>query len=279
MQYAYTQFPLNSGSNATIWEAINDPSLIVSMTASALMFRRSDIREAGVQYVFRPTPAQLFGTGVFPQRARALREASEVAGLAIVLPQTKELPWMQSLAAALPATSPNTVFKTLLDPDMPLATEVSRRHALELSSDTRELKRNWDAGYYQIDTPRSQVLSGWIKKTDLSPMRLTSVEVSSGLRNASVAVQSLSELPIEESENVLVSIATQSLPKNEYNLPYSVEPFKGLIKVKAKPGLVASFTGHVTTQLQPLNVKYENGWYSIPIEAKHAAAWIYLKRP
>jgi hypothetical protein len=166
-----------------------------------------------------------------------------------------------------------------LEPNIPLSTEVGVRHALELSSDTRELKRNWDAGYYQIDTPRSQVLSGWIRQTDLSPMKLTSIEVTSGLRNASIAVQSLSELPIEESENILLSTATQSLAKNEYRMPYSVEPFKGLIKVKAKPGLVASYTGHVTPQLHPLNVKYENGWYSIPIEAKHAAAWIYLKRP
>ena len=276
MQYAYTQFPLNSGSNASIWEAINDPSLIVSMTASALMFRRGDVREAAVQYVFSPTPAQLFGTGVFPQRARALREASEVAGLSIVLPRTKELPWMQSLP---PAASANSVFKALLDADIPLSTEVGVRHALELSSDTRELKRNWDAGYYQIDTPRSQVLSGWIRQTDLSAMKLTSIEVSSGLRNASIAVQSLSELPIAESESILVSIATQSLAKNEYRLPYSVEPFKGLIKVKAKPWLVASYTGHVTPQFLSLNVKYEKGWYSIPIEAKHAAAWIFLKRP
>ena len=46
LQYAYAQVPLSSPGYASNWHAFNDPSLMATLPAAALLYRRQDVREA-----------------------------------------------------------------------------------------------------------------------------------------------------------------------------------------------------------------------------------------
>jgi hypothetical protein len=51
MQYAYSQEPLTGPGGASNWEAYNDPSLLATLPAAALLYRRGDVQEAKTTYV------------------------------------------------------------------------------------------------------------------------------------------------------------------------------------------------------------------------------------
>ncbi len=83
MQYAYSQSAMSRPSGPSNWESYNDPALIATLPAAALLYRRGDVREAGTVYAFAPTPAQLFGQSISPANAVALRTAAERGRLVI----------------------------------------------------------------------------------------------------------------------------------------------------------------------------------------------------
>ena len=95
MQYAYSQQPTTNPGSPSNWHAFNDPALIATLPAAALLYRRNDIQEASTVYVFSPTREQLFNQVVSPKNAAALRTAAEKGKLMIALPQTRELPWLE----------------------------------------------------------------------------------------------------------------------------------------------------------------------------------------
>ena len=267
MQYAHTQAPMNGPTGPENWSSHNDPSMLPAMIAAALIYRRADVKEATTGYAFTPSAQQLFGSVITPHAAPALRAASELGRLTLALPQTKELPWV------VPASISEDT-KRITDPQGRL----SGTQADQVVSDTRELKRNWVQGFYQIETARTQALSGWISTADRSPMRMSGLEVLSRVANASVVVQSLSIDAIEDSDSILVSLITASAPKTKSRLPFVAQPFVGTVKFKGRPGLVASFSGHLTNKVQTLTTRYDAGWYTLTLEAKDAATWVYLKR-
>ena len=188
MQFAYTQgqlaSPTLSGWSLTNWEGFNDPALMATMPAAALLYRRGDVQEAKTTYVFAPTPEQLFNQSISPNTSVALRTAVEKGKLVIAMPQTKELPWLEKSqipSGAQLITDPN---QSLIDPDATYAV-----------SDTGELRRDWGQGTYTIDTPRSQAAMGWIGGKQIN---LADVSIAVTTRNATVAVQSLDQANISE---------------------------------------------------------------------------------
>ena len=46
MQYAYSQQALTNAGGPSNWHAFNDPALIATLPAAALLYRRGDVREA-----------------------------------------------------------------------------------------------------------------------------------------------------------------------------------------------------------------------------------------
>ncbi len=113
MQFAYAQQRLSGPGGPGNWDSFNDPGLMATMPAAALLYRRGDVREAASVYAFAPTPAQLFGRVISPATSVALRTAAEKGKLVIAMPQVRELPWLER--SEIPAGA-----KVLTDPDASL---------------------------------------------------------------------------------------------------------------------------------------------------------------
>src|SRR5262249_42154829 len=151
MQYAYSQQPMTNAGSPSNWHAFNDPALISMLPAAALLYRRGDVRESATTYAFVPTGEQLFYGLISPANSVALRTAAERGKLIIALPKTPQLPWLD------PLPRPSGVM-LMTDPH----TSVLDTNAGSATSDTGELRRDWDSGTYTIDTPRTQAAMGWI---------------------------------------------------------------------------------------------------------------------
>lgn len=267
MQYAHAQASLNSQISPSNWHSANDPSLLVTLPAAALIYRRSDISESKTHYVFAPSSDQLF-RGVSPAKAGVLREASERGKLTLAIPPIRELPWLK--ASKMPQGA------TVIREAERISAEDTKRSN---TADAGQFRRNWDQGTFFIDTPRAQAAAGWIQDPSGQSIKLSRLEVASKTRNASVVVQSLSNAPIERSNHLLISIATQSQPKQARRMPFVAEPFAGSLRVRAPPGLLAQYSGHSTLEAQPLTTKYEQGWYILEIDPGLAVTWIVLRNP
>ena len=162
--------------------------MIATLPAAALLYRRGDVREAVTTYAFTPTREQLFNEPISPANAVALRTASERGKLVIALPKTPELPWLDPNPIPTAAT-------IIINPRVPLLDA----NATSATSDTGELRRNWDQGTYSIDTPRTQAAMGWIGGREVNSYGRSHV-----YRHAQccVAVQSLdANAPISASRS------------------------------------------------------------------------------
>lgn len=223
MQFAYAQGPLNDRGAPDVWQSFNDPALLATLPAAALLFRRHDVRMAETTWVFAPTAEQLFGKLISPANSVALRSAPETGRLLIAMPAAKELPWLAT--SAVPAGA-----RVISDPN----TSVIDLEASEAVSDTGELRRNWDQGVYTVDTPRTQAATGWIGGRRIA---LTDVVVALDTRNATVAVQSLDDRDIRASRALMISVGARALPEAGNRLPFHREPVVGRLSIRAPAGL------------------------------------------
>src|SRR5262245_9663781 len=137
MQYAYSQQALASRGSSSNWHAFNDPALLATLPAAALAYRRGDVQEARTTYVFAPGRAQLYDRLISPANSVALRTAAEKGKLVISMPRTAELPWLSE--SAIPPGA-----KVITDPAMSLI----EPEASAATSDTGELRRDWEQGTY-----------------------------------------------------------------------------------------------------------------------------------
>lgn len=263
MQYAYSQQAFNPGwRTADNWHAYNDPAMIATLPAAALLYRRADVKPATTHYVFAPTPATLYNQEITPRNSPLLRTAMEKGQLQIALPQTPELPWLKP--AAIPAGA-----QVLQDPGQSLlATD-----ATESVTDTGELKRNWQQGIYTIDTPLSQAATGWLGGHSIS---LGAIQVQTKTPYASVAMQSLDGKPLGQSRELLLSLGTRAMPKADDKTPFNVEPFEGSLTIKAPAGLKL-FAHDAQIQLKPLPATYKDGHYVITFDSNYMSNWLFLK--
>ena len=108
----------------------------------------------------------------------------------IAMPQTPELSWLEK------SQIPDGV-QVITDPNHSLIDA----NATNAISDTMELRRDWEQGTYTIDTPRSQVATGWIGGKQIS---LADVEIALTTPNASVAIQSLDQSNIGDAHAIQI---------------------------------------------------------------------------
>jgi len=277
MQYAYAQVPLNTEGRPSNWHAFNDPALLATMPAAALLYRRGDVREWGRTIAFAPSTEQLFDQSISPSNSAALRTAVEKGRLIIALPQTKELPWLKKS----PVPSGATV---VTDPNLPLLPN----NATEATSDSGEVRRNWDSGTLTINTALSQAAMGWIGGRKVS---LADVDISALTRNATVAVQSLTDNPIRNSTKILISLGARSVPMVGDHMPFHSEPVRGQISVRAPAGLklyaqvrsaeVSPYKyskGGMAPQEREVPVSFKDGRYLINLERDWGTYWLLLKQ-
>jgi len=263
MQYAYSQIGLDGQGGPSNWHAFNDPAMIATLPAAALLYRQGHVQEATTTYAFTPGKEQLFNQLISPHNSTALRTAAEKGKLVIVLPQTRELPWLEK--SAIPAGA-----KVITDHKQSLINS----DAAEQVSDTRELQRNWGQGTYTINTPRTQAAMGWIGGQKIS---LADVNIAITTRNATVAVQSLDGNPISTSGRIMISLGARSVPKSGNQLPFYSEPVEGLLSVAAVKGLKAYRKLVSTGELRQIAAPYRDGRYLIKLDRSLQTYWLFLR--
>ncbi|WP_449432906.1 cellulase family glycosylhydrolase [Pseudomonas putida] len=263
MQYAYSQEGFSSQWVSTSnWHAYNDPAMLATLPAAALLYRRADVQEARSRYVFAPTPDTLFNQTISPNTSVLLRTAMEKGRLQIAMPQTKELPWLQPSVIAADAQVLRDPGQSLLDAD-----------ATESVTDTGELKHNWQDGIYTIDTPRTQAATGWLGGRSIS---LADIQVQVSTPYASVVVQALDAKPLSQSSRLFISLGTRAVPRAGNQTPFYVEPLQGTLAIKAPAGLKL-FSRTAAGQEQQLPAPYQDGRYLLTFDGKHMSNWLFLK--
>lgn len=263
MQYAYSQVPLNGPGTPSNWHAYNDPALIATLPAAALLYRQGHAREAGTSYVYQPGKEQLFYEATSPNSSVALRTAAEKGKLLIALPETPELPWLK------PGIPPSGA-RIIRDPDQPLIDP----GASTAISDTGELRRDWKLGIYTIDTPRTKAATGWVGSEKIM---LPGVEISAQTRNATIAVQSLDGVPIGQSRDIMISLAARSVPSPDGKVPFRSEPVTGQINISAREGLKL-YKRDALGGFVEIPVNYVGGSYRIILDKSLQTHWLFLKR-
>jgi hypothetical protein len=263
MQYAYSEVPLDSAGSPSNWHAFNDPALMATLPAAALMYRQGHVQESNSVYAFAPTSEQLFNQDISPTNAIALRTAAEKGKLVIALPQTRELPWLEKSAIPAGAIVIDNPNQSYINGD-----------AVEAISDTGEGRRNWDQGTYTIDTPRTQAAMGWIGGKTVS---LADVDIFVVTRNATVAVQSLDGNPIRKSRNIMISLGARSIPKSASQLPFYSEPVEGRLMIRAPKGLRLQKKKASAKVMQEIPTPYRDGRYLIALDRTLQTFWLTLK--
>jgi hypothetical protein len=266
MFYAYSQEALNdSRSTPSTYQAYNDPALLASFPAAALLYRQGHVKESNTTYVFAPTKEMLFYRPISAATSVALRTASERGKLLIAMPQVPELPWLQKSIAPIGA-------KIIEDPQEAQIPE----DAFEIVSDSGELIRDWKSGTFTINTLRTQAVMGWIGGKTIT---LADVEVTIGTKNAVVAVQSLDENAIRRSRSIMISVGARSMPSTENSLPFYSEPVEGRILITAPPGLELGVWNSRTGTVRRLSTTYANGRYVLSLDRSLSSSWLLLGTP
>jgi len=263
MLFAYSQEAFTEQrSTPSIYHAYNDPALLATLPAAALLYRQGHVRQAATTYVFAPSAAELFQHADSPANSVALRTAAARGRLLIAMPKVPELAWLE--ASAIPAGA-----KVIRDPREPQIAIDST----EAVSDSGELRRNWDAGVFTIDTPRTQAVMGWIGGRT---WQLSDIEADVSTRNSAIAVQSLDGSPLRQSRHIMISVAARSVLRAENRLPFYSEPVEGSILIAAPPGL--SLTAHDARSGKVVRVPapYANGRYRVKLEHALRSYWLFL---
>lgn len=261
MHFAYAQSPVDGPGQPSNWHSFNDPSMLPTLAAAALMYRRGDVRLATTRYVFDPGMA-LFDRVLTPSTAPAVRTAMEIGHVEIAMPQASALPWLQR-------TRPPEGATVLTDPDQRLIGV----DATEARSDTGELLRQWDKGLYRIDTPRTQAAMGWLGGQDI---RLKDVQVRLSTPHAAVAVQALDDQPIASSRRLLITLAARSVPQEGNRAPFHVEPVEGELLIRAPQGLQL-YRGGLESGGGALPVSWADGVYRVVLDGRTSVAWLQLR--
>jgi hypothetical protein len=142
-----------------------------------------------------------------------------------------------------------------------------------LCSDTGEICRDWVRGIVTVDTPKSQLVAGWLGDQTIE---LADTAVALTTRNASVAVQSLDDAPIAKSGKILISVSAQAIPVSPGRLPYFSEPVEGRVLIRARPGLKLAYL-EPTGAKRPVNTTRQGDRYELFLNDTFASFWGILE--
>jgi hypothetical protein len=264
MFFAYSQEAfVKAQSTPSVYHAYNDPAMVASLPAAALLYRQGHVREASTTYVFAPSAHDLFYRLESPANSVALRTASERGRLLIAMPKVPELPWLEE--SAIPEGA--RIIRQADALQIPAG-------STQVVSDSGELRRNWEAGVFAVDTPQTQAVMGWIGGKAIT---LTDVEVKLTTRNSLIAVQSLDGNPLRQSQRIMISVAARSVPKSEKLLPFYSEPIEGTVLIAAPPGLSLSARDGRDGKKQHLAVTYDHGRYAVSLDRSLQSCWLLLE--
>jgi hypothetical protein len=270
MLYGYSQTPLNKSGKGSNYSTFNDPALMAMMPASALLYRQDHVSLAKNTFHIRLNKKDFFGKRITPANSATLRTLTEQSKISIDLPYSQSLPWLkphaQLMSASYSENHPNHHIVT--DPDIDFIPAAQSN----VNSDTNELSRDWIKGIQTINTSKSQIISGKIGKQVLS---LADVTFEITTLKATVAVQSLDDLPIRLSNNILISRAARSKPIKSKFSAFKSEPVAGKLIIKAPTGLTLYQVN--SDKEKPIKTTFDEQGYHIVLDEKNSSPWLYLK--
>jgi hypothetical protein len=262
MQFAYSQSPMSGTIGPGNWDAFNDPALIATLPAAALLYRQGHVTEGAVTHYLQLPASTITGQNISPLTSRAIRTLVERSRFRIKLPRIPELEWLEPSVTPSDATIIETADYDAVEPGASL-----------ICSDTGEICRDWNRGILTVNTPKSQLASGWIgRKT----VELADVTVTLETSNATVAIQSLDDAPISKAEKILISVAAQSIPLTPSRLPFFAEPVEGRLSIRARPGLKLHLLDLSGTK-QPISVNRHGDFYDIQLTKAFTSFWGMLE--
>ncbi|MBZ0262565.1 MAG: hypothetical protein K8F90_18435 [Hyphomicrobiales bacterium] len=258
MEYGYYQSRLENPGRLTQFEFAIDPTLLAMMPAGALIFRQQHVKPGPSVNYLRPTPAEFIDAALSPVTSRAIRTLTEARRWRLALPALKELDWFKPVAAG---QGENLITDMAAD---------FSGGGDTVCAETGDFCRNWRRGIFTVDTPKTQLVSGWIGGESIA---LTNARVSLKTPYAAVAVQSLDSKPVKESRSILVSMAAQSFSARGDGTAIRSEPIIGEVAFKARPGLVA-YAKFGNGRQKQIQVAYVDGSYRLSLDASLGTYWV-----
>ncbi len=162
-----------------VFDSFNDPARFGLFYHAALIMRRGDVAPARTEVAVKLENGRA-------RNSKAFAAASEVHGIGSLLPGRKD-----------------SARKTVNNTD-----ELIAEQAGEVTSDTGELYRSWKKGLGWINTPMTKAVYGLVGGQ--GEIQLGAVGVTVATDFATVAISSLTEQPIEESTNLLLTAVGRS---------------------------------------------------------------------
>lgn len=263
MLYGYSQVPLNGPATGSNYSSFNDPSIMGLMPAAALLYRQGHVAPARNVYELQPGRSTLFNTRLDPTTSKTIRTLLESSRFSIRMPDTPELPWLKN---GLQPDKKATVIKDM-DRDF---IQAGQSH---VTSDTGELKRDWEKGIHTVNTPRSQIASGAIGG---EAIRLKNASFSIRTKKAVVAIQSLDGRDISKSGRIFITVMARSQPDTLNRNVFLSEPVTGRVSFAAPKGLKVHPVNRFGTLDKPMAVKYETGRYAIDFNSS-ATHWFIMQ--
>jgi len=266
MLYGYSQNPLSTTGKGSNYSSYNDPAIIGLMPAAALLYRQNHVSPANKSYALKLNREDFFFNKQDPTTSKTIRTILETSRLTIDIPETPELPWLKNNTPS----EPNVI--SLYDTNKDFIP--AGQNFVE--SDTHELKRNWEKGIHTIDTEKSQIASGWIGGETID---LSDVTFKIETKNAVVAVQSLDDKAISESNKIFITIMARSKPKTKNQLPFISEPITGLLEIHAPKGLTLYPINQIGKLKDKLFAQQDNeGKYNINLSSDMKYHWFVLQK-
>ena len=189
MLYGYSQDALR-GRGYSMWSVYNHPQSLALAPAGALLYRQGHVRPADRTVYVPLSRQQAFFEDVREQTSLTLRTAPERHRLMLGLPKVKELPWLKATTAPPGAETVTDLNRDFIPPGD------------EVVADTGDFRRNWVKGTFVVDTPRTQMVMGWIKGR---PVRTADAVFTIRVPKAAVALSSLDGRPLRQSKRILIS--------------------------------------------------------------------------
>ncbi len=262
IQYAYSQSPMSGTIGPGNWEAFSDPSLIATMPAAALLYRQKHVTEGAVTQYLELPAGTITGQNISPLTSRAIRTLTERSRFRVKLPRMPELNWLEPFVTPPDAKIIDTADYDAVEPGASL-----------ICSDTGEICRDWSRGILKVNTPKSQIASGWLGR---ETVELTDATVTLETSNASVAIQSLDDAPIATADRILISVAGQSIPLTPGRLPFFAETVEGRLSIRARPGL-KFYLLDPSGAKQPFSISRRGEFYDIQLTKAFSSFWGLLE--
>ena len=257
MLYGYAQAPLNGAVAGSNYSSFSDPAIMGLMPAAALLYRQNHVAPARNRYELVLDRNDFFNIRHDPTTSKTIRTLLETSRFSIRMPDTPELPWLKN---SLPSDKKTTVIRDM-DRDF---TPAGVSH---ITSDSGELKRDWEKGIHTINTDRSQIVAGNIGGDTL---KLSNATFAIRTKKAVVAIQSLDDKPLTKSGAVFITLMARSHPDPTDKSRFLSEPVTGKVTFAASGGLKLYPVGRSGNFEKPISVKYADGRYTVDFTS---AAW------